>query len=374
MNITNHYPTALLPHDGITIQKVAAELQKTDKVSQQIILPLPAFPHFKKTLKAYKQYEDFPAKDIQDGIEIFYPRYFMVPGGYFTNVAQSMAKEIETIVASQNPDVIEGQNLYPAGVAAFKVAKNNDLPFILTIRDRDPERWFDNDKVGGELLDATDYAKKIICETETIKNTVLSYGIAEEKIVVINNGIDTDIFNVEVKANPLREKYFLTVGSLTTEKAHHVTLNAIAGIKKERLIIIGDGHQRRELKKQARDLGINGRVQFIKHLEQSKLAEFYAGATTTILMGYDEGMVNTIHESLACGTPVIAPDVGDIRAIINDTNGILLKDNDDYHLIEATKKVKAIQYNRPEISTSNVNKNWPNITKKLLQIYTEVKP
>jgi glycosyltransferase involved in cell wall biosynthesis len=186
--------------------------------------------------------------------------------------------------------------------------------------------------------------------------------------------LHNDHFNLSAPVNPLREKYFLSVGRLTMEKAHHVTLNAFAGIKKERLIIVGDGDQRRALKKQAQDLGIKGRVQFIKHLEQSKLAEFYAGATATILMAYDEGMANTIHESLATGTPVIAPDVGDLDKIINQKNGILLEDNDDYQLMTAIKNIKKIDYDREEISNSLSYENWQEIAQKFLDTYRNTAP
>lgn len=372
LTVTTHYPTVLLPHDGFSIHKIATELKKSGAINQQIIVPLPDFPHFKKFFKPYEEYEEFPEKLIHDGIEVHHPRYFIIPGGYFANTASSMAKVIEEKIASLKPDLIEGQYLYPAGIVAFKVAKNNELPLILTIRDADPERWLDNKKIGSELREAADYSSKIICETETIRDTLLSYDFPPEKIVVIKNGIDLDHFNLSAKANPLREKYFLSVGRLTTEKAHHVTLNAFAGIQKERLIIVGDGNQRRALKKQAADLGIKGRVQFIKHLEQSKLAEFYAGATATILMAYDEGMINTAHESLATGTPVIAPEVGDVDQLINDSNGVLLKENDDYHLIEATKDIKRSDYKRENISNSNKNSSWSETAQKFQDIYLNI--
>ncbi|MDG1859770.1 MAG: glycosyltransferase, partial [Emcibacteraceae bacterium] len=139
-------------------------------------------------------------------------------------------------------------------------------------------------------------------------------------------------------------------------------------------IIVGDGDQRRDLKKQAQDLGIKRRVQFIKHLEQSKLAEFYAGATATISMAYDEGMTNTIHESLATGTPVIVPNVGDIENIVNSENGILLKDNNDYQLINAIKKIKKTDYNRDEISKSLNYDSWQKTAQNILKIYKDAKP
>ncbi|MDG1997158.1 MAG: glycosyltransferase [Emcibacteraceae bacterium] len=374
LTISTQYPSELLPHDGFAISRIADELHKTGEINHSIVVPYPDFPYLKKFINAYGQYDDQPEKTNRNGIKVYHPRYFSFPGGYFTKKFASMAKAIDPLIETLKPDLIEGQNLYPAGLAAYTLAKQHDLPLIYTIRDADPERWLDNKHIAPKILMAADYAQKIICETEMQMNTLLSYGFPEEKLTVIENGIDNNIFNPSAPINPLREKYFLSVGRLTMEKAHHVTLNAFAGIQKQRLIIVGDGNQRRALKKQAQDLGIKGRVQFIKHLEQSKLAEFYAGATATILMAYDEGMINTIHESLATGTPIIAPNVGDMDKIIDDKNGILLDDNDDYQLMNAIKKIKASDYDRDTISNSTSHRSWQEITQKFLNIYKNTAP
>ena len=188
---------------------------------------------------------------------------------------------------------------------------------------------------------------------------------------MIYNGVDPECFNTKAEINPLREEYYLTVGNLVPLKGHHITLNTFFEMPKQRLIMVGNGEQRYDLKKQAKDLGILGRVQMIKHLDQKKLAEFYAGATASILMSSMEGMPNVVLESLAVGTPVVATNVGGIPEVINDQNGILLKERDEHNLLNALGKIKNMKWDREKIAETVKDFRWHDVAEKQYSIYLD---
>ena len=376
LTITTLYPNALEPRHGIFIKNRFLALDKLEGFNRKVIAPVPHCPPLRKIFKKYQRYENLPEYDDQNGIDVYHPKYMTLPGGYLIDNAESMAKAaeetIEQIYKDDNSfDLVDGQFLYPDGVAASLVAKAHKKPLILTARGSDVNYWMEDKKAREKILQAIDYATKVICVSRALKETLLSYGVKDSKLAVIYNGVDPKCFNTKAKINPLREKYFLTVGNLVPLKGHHITLNTFFEMPKKRLIMVGNGEQRRDLKKQAKELGIHGRVQMIKHLDQEKLAEFYAGATATILMSSMEGMPNIVLESLAVGTPVVATNVGGIPEVINKENGILLKDRNEYDLLKALEKVQEINWDRGKIAKTVKDFRWEDVAKKQFLIYSE---
>ena len=85
------------------------------------------------------------------------------------------------------------------------------------------------------------------------------------------------------------------------------------------------------------------------------------------MMSEHEGMPTVIWESLACGVPVISSNVGDVKEIINDTNGqIAVKSN-------FKKKVKFILNNKKSIRDECVKSvekyKWEKVIKKMIIDY-----
>ena len=67
----------------------------------------------------------------------------------------------------------------------------------------------------------------------------------------------------------------------------------------------------------AAGLGLEAKVHFTGSIEQVRLPLYYSAADVTVIPSYYESFGLVSLESLACGTPVIASDVGDMRNIIN---------------------------------------------------------
>lgn len=377
LTITTLYPNALQPRHGIFVKNRLGAMDNIKDFKRKVIAPVPHCPMVNMISDRYKHYEKIPQHETIDAIDVYHPRYFTLPGLSFFDNASSMAKAAEQTIADiyatpNDFDLIDGQYLYPDGVAAYKVAKAHGKPLVLTARGSDVNFWMNNKKAKAKILEAIDYASSVICVSTALKDTLIDHGVIEDKISVIVNGINPEIFNPDVEANPLREQYFLSVGNLVPLKGHHITLNTFYELPKTRLIIVGNGEQKRDLKKQAKNLGILGRVQFINHLDQHKLAEFYAGATATILMSSMEGMPNVVLESLAVGTPVIACNAGGVSEILDDTNGILLKTRTEHDLINAIQSISNLNKTRVEISDTIKDHRWSDVAMRQHDLYQKI--
>ena len=90
------------------------------------------------------------------------------------------------------------------------------------------------------------------------------------------------------------------------------------------LYIAGDGEERESLVGLARKLHLENRVFFLGSLAQDELAEYYATADALILASSREGWANVLLESMACGTPVVATNVGGTPEVIQEPEAGLL--------------------------------------------------
>ncbi len=85
------------------------------------------------------------------------------------------------------------------------------------------------------------------------------------------------------------------------------------------MVIGGGEHSQREieqLQKLACNLNIQDSVIFPGLIKHEQLPYFYSAADTCVIPSYYESFGLVALESLACGTPVVATDVGNLKSII----------------------------------------------------------
>jgi len=163
------------------------------------------------------------------------------------------------------------------------------------------------------------------------------YSIPETKIYIIPNGIDTTIFcpspnNINIGySNPTKK--FLFVGKLDPRKGILVLLKAFAKALKLNpsieLDVIGSGMQMEEAKKACQNMSISNHVHFLGKRKDNEIVEAYRSAYAVCMPSFQEGQGITALEAQACGTPVIASDVGGLpEAVVKGKTGILVTSGD----------------------------------------------
>ena len=144
--------------------------------------------------------------------------------------------------------------------------------------------------------------------------------------IVLRNGVDLDFFTPQATKPTLPcninddESLLLSVGNLVELKGHNLVIEALTLIAKTKLIIIGEGGMRSELEQLVIKLKLQDRVFFTGNIQQHELPGYYASADLLVLASSREGMPNVLLESLACGTPVIATNVGGSAEVITEPN------------------------------------------------------
>ena len=139
---------------------------------------------------------------------------------------------------------------------------------------------------------------------------------------MLRNGVDLDLFRpaearaAERDALGMRGATVLSVGNLLDFKGHDLAIRALRGLAHAELFVIGSGPERSTLEKLARDCGVAERVRFTGAIAQQDLRRYYGAADVLVLASEREGWPNVLLEAMACGTPVIATDVGGCREVV----------------------------------------------------------
>ena len=90
-------------------------------------------------------------------------------------------------------------------------------------------------------------------------------------------------------------------------------------------VVVGDGAERPDLEKRARELGLEGRVRFVGH--QVDVGPWLARARALVLSSDSEGLPLSVIEAMTAGLPVVVSHVGDLPDLVeNGVNGFLVKE------------------------------------------------
>jgi glycosyltransferase involved in cell wall biosynthesis len=82
-------------------------------------------------------------------------------------------------------------------------------------------------------------------------------------------------------------------------------------------MLIGDGPERAALAAEATRLGVEERVRFLGNRPHEELPQLLGAADIMLLPSEREGLANAWVEALACGTPILVPDIGGAREVLD---------------------------------------------------------
>ncbi len=175
---------------------------------------------------------------------------------------------------------------------------------------------------------------------------------------------------------------FGSVGRLSQEKGHRFMISAFHQLCTQAsanaplfLIVVGDGHEQKQLEQQAAQLGIRERVYFAGF--QGNCTEWMQLLDCVVQPSLTEGTPNTVLEALCLKVPVVASAVGGIPDLIVDgRNGLLVPSANVPALAAAMLKM----WRHPELrqqftagAEDLIREYFPDYQRqKLIEVYEEV--
>ncbi|MCC6905735.1 MAG: glycosyltransferase [Anaerolineae bacterium] len=223
------------------------------------------------------------------------------------------------------------------------------------------------------------------------------YGADMRKITVIPPGVDTRQFYPVPRAKarqaigvPDDHTLLLFVGRLEPLKGVDTLLKAIALLKEHESIdthrlylsIIGgntseegdEAEEFRRLKALNEELGLGDMVTFLGAKGQETLRDYYAAAEVVIMPSHYESFGMVALEAMACGTPVIASEVGGLAYLIQDgVTGFHVPDRDPEELAGKIGLLLGNHTLRMEMSEASVRHAeqyaWERVTTQIQELY-----
>jgi len=185
-------------------------------------------------------------------------------------------------------------------------------------------------------------ADRVLAPTSDEEVDLVSlYGAEPAHVSVVAPGVDTAMFTPAGPANvgTAGRTSVLFVGRLQPLKAPDVAVRAVAELARRaphldpHLVMLGGpsgfhGTQPEDIQRLAASLGLDGRVSVCPPVPQEQLARWYRAANVVLVPSRTESFGLVALEAAACGTPVVATDVGGLRTTVRDGVTGLLVDGD----------------------------------------------
>jgi glycosyltransferase involved in cell wall biosynthesis len=181
-------------------------------------------------------------------------------------------------------------------------------------------------------------AAHVVTPSAFLRDLALRWGVPSERLTVLPNPVPA------LRASdPVEEAAtFVFAGRLTAAKALGTALEALARVEGPSLAVVGDGEERESLERKARELGLNGRVEFLGAQPRERVLALLGSAQAVVLTSAWENFPNVVVEALASGTPVIATAVGGVGEIVSDgENGLLVPPGDPEAFAAAIRRFLA---------------------------------
>jgi UDP-glucose:(heptosyl)LPS alpha-1,3-glucosyltransferase len=176
--------------------------------------------------------------------------------------------------------------------------------------------------------------KAVICNSEMVKEEIKRYfGLPEERLHVIYNGVDLNEFHPGLKRHraAVRAQYgipddatlFLFVGSGFERKGVPVLLDALSTLPPDTdtyLLIVGRDRKTAQYELRAKQLGLGHRVRFTGL--QGDVKHYYGAADVFVLPTLYDPFPNVIPEALASNLPVITSDKSGAAELLRADDGV----------------------------------------------------
>jgi len=383
---TTLWPNREQPGLGIFIRNRVLALARAPGVSVRVVAPAPYFPVWldgRAIPEKWRTLARVPDFEIADGLSVYHPRYFNPPkigmSLYDRWMAAATIPLIERLNREEPIDLIDAHYVYPDGAAAVRIAEKTGIGVVVTARGTDINLFTEMPLIRRRIRRTLAKADGLIAVSAPLRDRMAGLGISREKIAVISNGVDDELFR-PVDRHDARSRLdlpsdgaiVLAVASLVPLKRIDLLIRAFSMLDRDdvRLIVIGEGPERHRLEALAGDYSSN--VSLIGARDQRELPLWYSAADLLCLTSTREGSPNVLREALACGLPIVASDVGGVAEIVDGAPGCrIVADVNERALAREISRALDSRPPRETIAAFN-RRSWNQVADEILDYYERI--
>ncbi|WP_199459483.1 glycosyltransferase [Vibrio owensii] len=278
------------------------------------------------------------------------------------------------------PDIIHIHSFFPAGYAGMKLASDLKVPFVITEHSTGFSRNYYKSYQLKYLRKILEASSANISVGEGLKNDLQKY--TDNEVKIIPNMVDVQFFSANGYSNFKTNSdsfTFFSLGDLTYKKGFDILIDsffrAFGNNSKFRLKIGGAGEESDNLKARAKNLGLSSQIDFLGPLSREQVAIEMNNSDAFVLASRFETFGVVFIEALACGKPIVVPDIPGPKDIVVPNNGIIFKKGNKEDLADKMLYVVenySLYDPREIIENCHLKYGKANFVKRITEVYESV--
>ena len=301
-------------------------------------------------------------------------------GDMYTEI-QRYAALVTTLAADEDFDVIHAHDwmTYPAAIA---VARRSGKPLIVHVHSTEFDRSGENvNQVIYDIEREGMHTADIIIPVSRFTSSIITdrYGISEDKIEVVHNGVEHDgryhLNDIEIDRD---EKIVLFLGRITMQKGPEYFLTAAKKVleitDKVKFVMAGSGDMMHRAIEMAAELGIGNKVLFTGFLRGDDVRKVYQMADLFVMPSVSEPFGLVPLEALGNDVPVIISKQSGVSEVLTHILKVDFWDIDEM----ANKIVAVLKYSPLRTTLRNYGNfevrklRWEDAARKCADIYEKL--
>jgi glycogen(starch) synthase len=317
------------------------------------------------------------------------------------NMVRRYRHFVAEVARRERADIIHAHSSYTNGLAARYASERLGIPFVYEVRTLWGERavvedgWsptsFKYRTVWRLELEVMRRADVVVPISSGIRDAIVERGIAQEKIVIVPNGVDTAVFVPRLPDASLIRTLGISdcfvvafIGSLGGLEGIPLLIEAFKEVHRRepraRLVVVGEGRERSKLTALAAEAGLAEVALFTGLVPHNEILRYYSVMDVLAYPRIDARINQTVTplkplEAMAMGKVCLASDVGGLKELIEDgMTGLLFAAGDVQDLaakilvLASDPELRARLSAQAQIAVRR-DREWSDIASRYLDVY-----
>ncbi len=389
LSLATLFPNPVKPSFGVFVGNQMRAIVAGGEVDLTMVSPIGVPPWPLSRRPPYDKLRHIPESSDFAGLQVYYPKFTLIPkiGGDSNpaRIARAVLPLVRRLHAEQPFDLIDAQFFFPDGPAAALIARELGLPLTIKSRGADIHYWGQRPAALKQMQQAAHQAAGMLAVSSALRDDMVALGMPQERIGIHYTGLDHERFHpIErgaaralVSAMPnlgiwSEGPLIVTPGSLIPRKGQRLVIEALAHLPDARLALAGAGEDEKPLRALADWLGVGDRVQFLGLVGHDLLPHVLCAADVLVLPSASEGLANVWVEGLACGTPIVIPDIGGAREVVQDESAGRIAARTPEAIADAVRDILADPPSQADVSANVSRFSWGVNAQNLVRFWCDI--
>nr|WP_086491994.1 glycosyltransferase [Novosphingobium panipatense] len=389
LSLATLFPNPVKPSFGVFVGDQMRAIVAGGEVDLTMVSPIGVPPWPLSRRHPYDKLRHIPESSDFAGLQVHYPKFTLIPkiggGSNPARIARAVLPLVRRLHAEQPFDLIDAQFFFPDGPAAALIARELGLPLTIKSRGADIHYWGQRPAALKQMQQAAHQAAGMLAVSSALRDDMVALGMPQERIGIHYTGLDHERFHpIErgaaralISAMPnlgiwSEGPLIVTPGSLIPRKGQRLVIEALAHLPDARLALAGAGEDEKPLRALADWLGVGDRVQFLGLVGHDLLPHVLCAADVLVLPSASEGLANVWVEGLACGTPIVIPDIGGAREVVQDESAGRIAARTPEAIADAVRDILADPPSQADVSANVSRFSWGVNAQNLVRFWCDI--